>query len=604
MKLDSSPKIFKEYKCDKPENTIKKIENGFKKLNLHLAYKENVINQNNKFIYTGETILDELDFSTGGKGISSLLSKASAFAEMSERFSSCMFFFQDIPLPEDSYRYRKLLDSLYERQFLKKFKKSKDNEMSREKLSSNYLDKILSKGNYELFKKNGFLSINIDSFSLIDNEWKSIPIKFIESFSGSNGLAAGNTIEEAIAQATSEIFERFSVTKILLNKLICPTIDTGSIKNNDVLNYLEMFKSFNIKVIIKDFTMGNKIPVMGVVFINNNIKNDRDSIKKNRYYKKIECASHVNLEEAILRCFTEYIQTLGIRNEKELINHQDSEIINKSWNEIIGKNYSGNIESFRYLTRRYDYRDDLIFLEKGKEIIFDKLQSFSYSDSFDDCKKLISICKKCKWDMMVVDYTHNVLDFPVVRVIIPPISVDFDPFVRVFSKNVEISERINYYYGIKNFYRYLINDDWINDEKQIKDLITNIEKFLEKEPYSYNINLIRENFFRQKVNLFHILGLLYLSIGKIDISKKYFKALTFINDSIGKNNDNFLNQIRRNFSSDFYRSFNSLLDDMIYEKISSDFIFSKNPFDPELTALDIDKYYSLLIKRIVKSFFN
>jgi len=110
MNLKKSLKIFNGYKCDYPEKTVKRIEEGFKKIGLHLSYNEKEVSSDKNGLYSSEATIKELDFSTYGKGTNSVLSKASAFAEMAERFSACMFFFENVPLPDDSYRYRKMLD--------------------------------------------------------------------------------------------------------------------------------------------------------------------------------------------------------------------------------------------------------------------------------------------------------------------------------------------------------------------------------------------------------------------------------------------------------------------------------------------------------------
>jgi hypothetical protein len=50
---------------------------------------------------------------------------------------------------------------------------------------------------------------------------------------------------------------------------------TGAIENKEIQKALELYKSLNIEAIIKDFTFENKIPVIGVLFINHNLDNDK-----------------------------------------------------------------------------------------------------------------------------------------------------------------------------------------------------------------------------------------------------------------------------------------------------------------------------------------
>ena len=79
MELKSSIKIFENYKCDYPENTIKRVEEGLKKICLNPIYNQKEIISNGFYNYYGELLIEELGFLTCGKGTSSILAKASAY---------------------------------------------------------------------------------------------------------------------------------------------------------------------------------------------------------------------------------------------------------------------------------------------------------------------------------------------------------------------------------------------------------------------------------------------------------------------------------------------------------------------------------------------
>jgi hypothetical protein len=68
---------------------------------------------------------------------------------------------------------------------------------------------------------------------------------------------------------------------------------------------------------------------------------------------------------------------------------------------------------------------DISFLEQGETVPF---RSRRHPDLQSEVEALKSLCQDLGTDCIVVDHTHPVLDFPVVRVIIPGIS-DFLPFV-------------------------------------------------------------------------------------------------------------------------------------------------------------------------------
>ena len=128
MKLNSSPKVFDSFKCDYPENTIDRIVEGFKKIGLNLTYFEKSVGSKEASIFSGYALIDELGSTQNGKGISSILSNASAYAEIVERFSTGFLPFR-IPLPEKSSKYRKLLNDINERTFLKGYTRNLQHEL-------------------------------------------------------------------------------------------------------------------------------------------------------------------------------------------------------------------------------------------------------------------------------------------------------------------------------------------------------------------------------------------------------------------------------------------------------------------------------------------
>ncbi len=598
MKLNPSPKIYNNFKCDYPENTIKRIERGFKKIGLKLTYHEKSVSSSYASIYSGYALIDVLGSTQNGKGISSVLSKASAYAETAERFSTGFLPFR-IPLPEKSARYRKLLNDINERSFLKGFiKNDESNSTNYQNINKYFHDKI-SKEEFEFFKKEHLFDTLVDAFSFIQKRYAKVPIHFIALKSTSNGLSSGNTYEEAIAQAAFEIFERHAANKIVSNKIECPTINPESIKNEKVLDYLKMFESLNIEVIIKDFTLNNTIPVIGGVFVNHNIENDENELKKDRYFKRINVGSHCNLYEAIIRCFTEYLQNI---DKDELINRKRSDILYYAWTKDLDKKYLGINEEFKHFTRQYDYYGDLSFLERGKQISFDQLKSSINNDSCDDVKTSIKICQQNNWDILIVDYTHKILKFPTVRVIIPPLSTDYDIFTRKCLKIETFEKRFNYFYGIEDLYSYIKDNSWLKNQEKIKKLIENIEDFLSKELAFYQFYLTRENNFHQLVNLFHMLPFLCLSTKQNKVAKKYFKILLNLGYHPPIESSFFKSLYQTKYNPKIYRSYIANINKDLKNNLKTSFELTSNPFDPEKSSEDLENMYLLLFDRINKSF--
>ena len=594
MKLSSSPKIFENYKCDSPKNTIKKIEEGFQKIGLKISYNENKVGDGAFSTYLGHAYIDIFGWGQYGKGTTSLLAKASSYAELVERFSTGCFEIK-IPFSQKPGTYQNLLTDVNQKTFLKGFTKNNNQELTNLDAVKQYFHEKLSKETHELFKKDGLFDFVADAYSIIKNKQVKVPIQFIDIISNTNGLAAGNSLEEAFVHASCEVFERYASIKIISNKIECPTIDQNSIEDKRVQNCLRMLKSSNIDVVIKDFTLNGSIPAVGVLFIDRRIENDGNKLKKNRDYKRINVGSHVNLNEAITRCFNENLQVLNLHKEK-------LDELYYSWTKTLNKKYIGSNDDFRFYVKDFDYYKDLSFLEKGKNISLNSLNSIENDDSLNDIKCILHICKNNNWDLLLVDYTHKVIQFPTVRVIIPPISTDFDPFGKRILKIKNFQKKFNYYYGIKDFYKYLQDDKWINDKNKIKDLITNIENYLSAQLDHFYIYVTRENNYFQLINLFHILPFLYLSINQYKTAEKYFKILLKLDFHPPVESSFFNSLYQSKYNPAIYKTYIDMISNLLEKDCKQDFTLKTNPFSPEKGPLESEDYYISLLKNINDSF--
>jgi ribosomal protein S12 methylthiotransferase accessory factor len=596
MELTSSPKIFEKYKCDSPQNTIIKIEKGFNSLGLDIVYREKKVTSSDITLYSGYALIDFLGFTQNGKGATHLLSKASAYAETAERFSTG-FMSMIMPFPKKTSEYGKALIDVMERKFLKGYEENTDHESTSFEKISTYFHKPINKKQYDFFKKEGTLNKLVDAYSITKNKTEKVPILFIESQSASNGLASGNTIEEAIAQASFEIFERYCANRIVSKKEVCPSIKKETIKDKKIESYIRMFGSLNIEVIIKDFSFGNKLPVIGVLFINNNFENEKNILKKNLYFYRLEIASHINLNEAIIRCFTEYLQNI---DTKELLEREETDILYYYWVNILKKKFQGIEDEFKYFTRLYDYFGDLSFLIKGKELNFQSLNSILTDDSLKDVELIKKICIRNKWNILVIDSTHKIINFPTVRVIIPPISTDFDIFTKKFKGYANFTERFNEFYGIKDFYYYIKENEWITDKKKIKSLIENLEDYLSKELSYYSIYLTRENNFQQYINIIHILPFLYLSIDDKKEAKDYFKFLLKLKIKPPYDSSFFKNLFKTKYAPPIYQKYIKLLEDD--DEYVNNFRMETNPFKYVQLEDHLHKKYINILRKINDSF--
>lgn len=530
MNLKNSPKIFENYKCDYPENTVKRIEQGFEKIGLKLVYKETEIQQGTFSTYSGRAFISDTHFFTNGKGLTSELSRAGAFGEMAERFSAGLMFagypisgsdhetlffekFSEPNLPTRFYNFTHLKGYINSSNAkLGEYVSAEDFFIGKVNFSQNELNEL---------NQSDLLLHWVDAYSLAEEKYKKIPLKLVRKFSGTNGLASGNTIEEAITQAINEIFERYSAVKIIKNKMRVPTIDINSIKDKTVLSYINFLKSQNIDVIIKDFSLGNTLPCIGVLFINNNLKNEANQLKKDLYFKKIHVGAHLNRVQALLRCFTEELQGLNI---EELIFRNSKNVPWNSWVLEMKKRYITLSGEYLFLLREYLTGEDLSFLEdSSKTISFNKLFSFKSKDCLGEVKKLINICNARNWEILVIDHTHPIIQFPTVRVIIPQISGSLVDIIDGFNLKTitDYSAWEEIIYSLKNISYYIRNNDWLKSKDRIEGLINDIENYLSGHLFYPTLFINYRPLF-----LLDLLAFANLSVGNYKESQNYFEILT------------------------------------------------------------------------------
>lgn len=595
MKLKSSKKIYNNYKSEYPENTIEKIKKGLEKIDLQLRYEEIEISSSGFSSYSGDLFLEDFGFNTTGKGVTSILSKASAYAEMAERLSSGFIFFYN--LNSDIGEYYQIIEKWINREFLKGYEKNKKSKEVSYKNINKFFQDDFSLKQYNLYKENEIFDILVDSYSLIKKDYSKIPIHFIELLSGTNGLASGNTYEEAIVQGSCEIFERYAACKIISEKIECPTIDISTIKDEKIQNFIEMLNSLNIDVLIKDFSLCNSLPVVGVLFTNNNIKNTDNPLKKSKYYKMINPGSHLDLKEAIIRCLVERLQE---ERKEELMYRKEADELYDFWTETLNKSYKKSSKSFKNFYRQYYYRGDLSFLEKGEIVSFDDLNSIKNDDFLDDIKHIKNICIKNKWDILVVDCKHKVIDFPAVRVIIPPISTDANPHIRKFVELRKFEEQFDFIYGIKDLHLYFENNDWIHNKEMIKKLIKNLEDAISEDLFSYEFFLRRGPFY-QCTNLFDILAFSNLAINRDFEALKFFKFLEKHKGADTLKLKYFNKMYNPNFDEKLYEKYIKLLEN---NEKTINYTFPDNPFNPNGDRKRSDKKIGYLLKKFIDSYFS
>ncbi|MWN32664.1 30S ribosomal protein S12 methylthiotransferase accessory protein YcaO [Gilliamella sp. Pra-s65] len=205
-----------------------------------------------------------------GKGSSKKAALASALGEYFERLSTNYFF-------SDFYLGKKAANADFVHYPSEKwFSIPEDNSLPKGLLSQKLLkfydpDRELSATDLvDLQSSNderGICTLPFEQQS--DKQTVYVPVNLIANLYASNGMAAGNTHNEARVQAISEIFERYTKNKIIAEAISLPIIPTEVINRYPtVLAAIDALESEGFPLYCFDASLGGEFPVICVVLFN------------------------------------------------------------------------------------------------------------------------------------------------------------------------------------------------------------------------------------------------------------------------------------------------------------------------------------------------
>ena len=409
MILKSSPR--NEWgKCDDPYTTVERIRDGFDRLGIDDIEYRNTDRGTwaAKKLYWGSCESYALRARATGKGTSPILSSASGHAELAERFSAYFYrghtdavhvgyFMENADIIKQHFCYS----------YLSGYVRAHQDELETAVRIEDLLSSTdgLKEEDYGFIKASENASHWVDAYSLRLGKNVKVPPLVIRYICGTNGISAGNTIEEAIVQASCEVFERYIMRKVICREMI-PTIDRYSIANPAIRELIDSFRKDNFEIIVKDFSLGDLLPCVGILTVNKNIP--ESSVE----HRIIQLGASFNCEEALMRCFTERAQ--GRVDYQPLPKYKSARCVSPE-----------NVSDYYFLLVDRVTNADISYLEGGDVKPFPAHRK--YTDCLDEIEEIKAICGELGTDCLIIDHTHPVLQFPAVRVIMPGIS-DIMPY--------------------------------------------------------------------------------------------------------------------------------------------------------------------------------
>ena len=222
-----------------------------------------------------------------------------------------------------------------------------------------------------------------------------LPLELVKSVYGSNGGAAGNTMEEAIVQAISEIVERNHELQVILNEIPVPEIPEEILcKCPIAYKTIQYLRSNGFRVAVKDCSLGTKFPVVCVCIV------DSSTGKYHTHF-----GAHPNFEIALQRTLTETFQGRNLKNvgRLDVFCYTDEDILN-----------------FRHFITEFvlgcSEKKPQFFTRKA-EGPYQPCPGFSGSNNRECLDECMDYFREIGYDVLVRD--SSCLGFPACQVIIP-----------------------------------------------------------------------------------------------------------------------------------------------------------------------------------------
>lgn len=457
------------------EQSILKMQNILKDVGCEATFSQEKHPLKNCFSVNLASIEAPNHIYSNGKGVISDASIASAYGEYIERLQTNNFFI-DFYLPNRKYYPDEVAFDFAGNYLNPELKKiySANGELEDKDLvdfNSDYMDKIVA----------------LPFIKQSSKETTYIPINILSNLFVSNGLATGNTANEAKVQALSEIFERYVKIKIIKEGLSLPKFPDNVIKSfPKVYEDIQALRELGYKIEVFDASLGGVFPVTAISFINP---------KNSTLF--VSFGSHPILEVSLERTMTELMQGRDLNNLDSFeIPTFDMELVSDYFNIEAHFIDSNGKMGFSFLSSK---------------------KSFEYSawkytgnGSEDEYAFLLDILKSENKEMYLREYTY--LDFYSCQMIVPN-----------FSEVYPLDDMV---YNNKN------------NGKLIRDMVLNFEKYDENEildaidslDNSLNMQLYIGVIFEENFTMGDFKAQLLLLLGEID---DVIELLEFGNNKLG-----------------------------------------------------------------------
>lgn len=533
--------MARQYKEDSPINTITKIRSLLGEIGV-INY-ESFWGQPYEDIYSVriQDFEENGEFGTNGKGTNRVYTLASAWAEYIERLQNgfltgtgslnrillkdlkketgCYFF------PDEKFLTKDEFKSL-PAEFLKDIFSKKDLKITESDIDT-YFNRLI---------ENGFPGVlSVPFYDYNNGKIVYLPLNITLMITGSNGMAAGNTVAEGTFQGICELLERYAASIIYYNELTPPSISMDYLKKYPKeLKMINNIKANGYDVIVKDFSANMKLPVLALLIV------DR---KKQMY--RLNVGSETSFSVALSRVLTEIHQ-----------GSKDKEAFEKAMLPIPTKrqNYFIKNDDKSHFKRRTEFKQ---FVMNGSgtypNSLFGKSESYKFDegafvqkDSYEDeVKYLLSLISKDLGQNIFLRDT-SFLGFPSFFIYIPNLSArgvknhQYTEEIFNVQSNIAMDKIEDLFFPFNNL---LADTEKIKKLIPILTSIATTSKGLKEVKMKDSLKLeFKNDFYWDSIPLtFFLTGLSFL-IKDFDNAINYLEI--FMDSSSNKNNEYYKNVLK------------------------------------------------------------
>lgn len=305
-----------KWKDASPDNTVAHIQSLLRDAGISWRYESERKGVADCFS-SRITLRDDLSFlGANGKGASESYCAASAFAELIERLQNRHFAYR--PSPDDTFyridgegigdsdyalaSFEEAIESEGFAPFLARLEDSMDGDDRAEKART-LMRALRPDGPEKPVLMSPF-------YCPSEGRYVLLPTDLLKAFTGSTGMAAGNTYAEAMIQALCEIFERHVLNLLLTRAVTPPDIPRDWIREHcpGSMRIIDSYEADGrFYIVAKDASMKLGLPVMLALIFD-----------RHTGTFSFRLGSHPEADIALERCLTECLQGYSRENAASL----------------------------------------------------------------------------------------------------------------------------------------------------------------------------------------------------------------------------------------------------------------------------------------------